>query len=250
MTADPTAAFLSNLHGQPWVLEIFDALPDILFYVKDADCRWVTCNEASLRFLNFANRADVQGAVEYDFFPQKIADAIRADDLDILRNNRPIINRTELIVDDGGYLVWVSTNKIPLQSADGEVAGLMGTTRLLRRLDDLPDTYRPFHEVMEYIQANIAGPIEITKLAEIAHLSASQFRKRFRQLFRLSPQEFVLRTRLQKAAKLLSATDEPLVKVALSCGFCDQSYFTKQFRAFFAMTPRRYRKVWQNPLDE
>lgn len=250
MADDPTAAFLSDLNGQPWLLDIFDALPDILFYVKDADCRWVTCNEASLRFLNFASRADVHGAVEYDFFPEKIADAIRADDEDVIRNNRPIINRTELIVDDGGHLVWVSTNKIPLRNGNGEVAGLMGTTRLLRQLDDLPDTYRPFHHVMEYIQENIAGPIEIAKLAEISRLSGSQFRKRFRQLFRISPQEFVLRTRLQRAAKLLSTTDEPLIKIALTCGFCDQSYFTKQFRGFFAMTPRRYRVVWQAPLND
>lgn len=250
MNVDPAVAFLSTLRDQPWVLEMFDALPDILFYIKDANCRWVTCNEASLRFLSFASRADVYGAVEYDFFPEKIADAIRADDQDVINNNRPIINRTELIVDDGGHLVWVSTNKIPLMTSDGQVAGLVGTTRLLRQLDDLPDTYRPFHHVMQYIQENISNPIEIAKLAEISHLSGSQFRKRFRHLFRISPQEFVLRARLQRAAKLLSTTDQPLVKVALSCGFCDQSYFTKQFRGFFSMTPRRYRMVWQAPLDD
>jgi AraC-like DNA-binding protein len=69
----------------------------------------------------------------------------------------------------------------------------------------------------------------------------SQFRKRFRGLFGLSPNEFILRTRLQRAARLLKSTDDPLIRIAIDCGFGDQSYFTKRFRDFFGVTPRRYR---------
>lgn len=79
----------------------------------------------------------------------------------------------------------------------------------------------------------------------ISSLSDSQFRKRFRRLFRMSPQEFILKTRLQLAAKLLSTTNSPLIQVALKSGYCDQSYFTKRFHGFFGVTPKEYRRVWQ-----
>lgn len=236
---------VESIEDQPWIVEIFDNLEDIFFYIKDVNGRWVTCNNASLRLLNFSSRTEVYGAVEHDFFPREIADAIKADDQKVLQNCRKIINRTEMIVDEHGLLTWVSTNKIPLRKKDGSIFGLMGTTRKLKQLDDLPIDYRPFHKVMEHIRENLDKTIKINVLAEISCLSESQFRKRFRRLFRLSPQEFIQRARLQRAAKLLSSTDLALVDVALAAGYGGQSYFTKQFHAFFGMTPKRYRQVWQ-----
>lgn len=237
--------FTSKLGTQNEIVQIFDSLRDILFYIKDVNYRWVTCNTASLRFLNFMDRSDVIGAVEYDFFPKPIADAIRSDDEDVIVNNRKIINRTELIIDETGHLAWVSSTKIPMSNQSGKVIGLMGTTRLLSRMDELPDAYRPFHKVIEYIQENVSSTINIKELAMISSLSDSQFRKRFRRLFRMSPQEFILKTRLQLAAKLLSTTNSPLIQVALKSGYCDQSYFTKRFHGFFGVTPKEYRRVWQ-----
>jgi AraC-like DNA-binding protein len=235
------------LSQQRLFVEAFNSLPDVLFYIKDIHCRWVTCNDASIRFLNFRSRQEVYGAVEYDFFPKKIADVIRADDESVLKGGQKIVNRTELIVDDRGRLAWVSTNKMPIRSQSGDVIGLVGTTRLMRKMDELPAEYIPFHRAIDHIQENIEKTIYVSDLARISNLSVSQFRKRFVRLFRLPPQEFIIRSRLQMAAKMLSTSDISLAQTALKCGFCDQSYFTKQFLGFFDMTPGRYRKIWQSP---
>ncbi|MCP4316596.1 MAG: AraC family transcriptional regulator [Hyphomicrobiales bacterium] len=223
---------------------MFDILPDIYFYIKDENCRWIMCNKASLRLLNFRDQTEVYGATEYDFFPPKIAETIHLDDRDVIDNRRRIINRTELIVDETGHLIWVSSNKLPLIAKDGNVAGLMGTTRILTRSDGLPEEYQQFRSVIDHIQANVDEKIDIKELAQISCLSNSQFRKRFRTHFRLSPQEFILRTRLQAASKILISTDRPIINVALSCGFGDQSYFTRQFSKFFEQSPIRYRATW------
>jgi AraC-like DNA-binding protein len=236
--------FLSGLRDRGNFEEMFDILPDIYFYIKDHNCRWIMCNKACLRLLNFRNLEEVYGATERDFFPPKIAEMIHADDCDVISNKRRIINRTELIVDEVGHLTWVSTNKLPLMAKDGSVAGLMGTTRILTRSDRLPDEYQQFRPVIDHIQAHVDEKIDIKELARISCLSNSQFRKRFRMHFRLSPQEFVLRTRLQAASKILISTDRPIINVALSCGFSDQSYFTKQFSKFFEQSPSRYRAIW------
>jgi AraC-like DNA-binding protein len=238
------AKFLSELRDRGAMEAMFDILPDIYFYIKDRNCRWVLCNQACLRLLNYRNQEEIYGATERDFFPPKIAEMIYLDDRDVIDNNRRIINRTELIVDETGHLIWVSTNKLPLAARDGSIAGLMGTTRVLTRSDELPDEFQQFREVIDHIQANVSEKIDIKALARISCLSDSQFRKRFRMQFRLSPQEFILRTRLQAASKMLISTDKPIVTVALSSGFSDQSYFTKQFSKFFEQSPRRYRATW------
>ncbi|MFK5977380.1 MAG: helix-turn-helix domain-containing protein [Rhizobiaceae bacterium] len=236
--------FLSGLRNRGGIEDIFDVFHDIMFYIKDKDCRWIMCNQACLRLLNFRDQKKVYGATEYDIYPPKIAEMILKDDRDVIDTNSPIINRTELIIDKSGHLIWVSTNKLPLISIDGQVAGLMGTTRILSHSELLPDEYQQFRPVIDYIQSNVDKKIDIKELAQISFLSDSQFRKRFRMQFRVSPQEFVLRTRLQAAAKKLTSTDNPIIEIALSCGFSDQSYFTKQFSNFFEQSPRRYRATW------
>jgi len=236
--------FLSGLRGRGNVEEMFDLIPDIYFYIKDRNCRWIMCNTACLRLLNIRDQKEVYGATERDFFPPEIAEMIYLDDREVIDNNRRIINRTELIVDEMGHLIWVSTSKIPLAAKDGTITGLMGTTRVLTRSDRLPDEYQQFRPAIDHIQDNIGEKIDIRELARLSFLSDSHFRKRFRARFRLSPREFILRTRLQTASKMLITTDKPIITVALSCGFGDQSYFTRQFSRFFEQSPKRYRATW------
>ncbi|QDG78177.1 AraC family transcriptional regulator [Labrenzia sp. PHM005] len=235
---------MSGLRDRGQIEQMFELLPDIYFYIKDRECRWVMCNQACLRLLNFRYQAEVVGATEKDFFPPKIAALIEQDDRTVIDTNHRIINRTELIVDESGHLTWVSTNKVPLAGADGEIKGLMGTTRVISRSEQLPDEYQQFSKVIDFIQANVAEKIDIKELAKISCLSDSHFRKRFRMQFRLSPQEFILRTRLQAASKMLISTDESIINVALACGFRDQSYFANQFKKFFEQSPKRYRATW------
>ena len=101
---------------------------------------------------------------------------------------------------------------------------------------------------MAQIQKDIEKGILVSDLAELTGLSESQFRKRFKEQFRLSPQEFILRAKLQRAARLLSTTNLALSSIAQKAGFCDQSYFTKQFRVFFGIPPKRYRQMWRATL--
>ncbi len=63
----------------------------------------------------------------------------------------------------------------------------------------------------------------------------------FRRFHRCTPAEFVRAHRLEEAAQLLARTRQPIVDVALSCGFADQSHFTKHFRRAFGVAPGQYR---------
>jgi AraC-like DNA-binding protein len=48
---------------------------------------------------------------------------------------------------------------------------------------------------------------------------------------------------MEKACRLLAYTTKELAQIALECGYCDQSYFTRVFRRTQACTPGEYRKA-------
>jgi AraC family transcriptional regulator len=57
-----------------------------------------------------------------------------------------------------------------------------------------------------------------------------------------TPHRFVLRRRIDRAKRLLSETDTPLVEIALNCGFASQSHFASVFRRHVDVMPSRFRK--------
>ena len=72
-------------------------------------------------------------------------------------------------------------------------------------------------------------------------LSRFHFARLFRQAMGTSPHEFVLQQRLARARALLSRTDEPLLGIAASCGFADQSHMNRVFRKRVGQTPGQFR---------
>ena len=76
-------------------------------------------------------------------------------------------------------------------------------------------------------------------------LSISQLDRRFKHFFQLTPQQFLLRVRINAACQLLASTDRGILEIALRVGSYDQSCFTKQFRRQTGLTPAAYRRKYQ-----
>ena len=221
--------------------EILEHLADVCFYLKDVNSRWQECNSAILTLFNAAKKSDVLGKTDWDFYPEQIAREIILDDRSVIESGKPLINKLEVIVDQSGRLLWVLTTKTAARDREGRICGVMGLTRPVDTTDMLPEGYRQFSKVIAYVEERYKTSLEVSELAQIACLSESQFRKRFVRLFKISPSKFINRIRVQTAAKLLLSGDDPIAEIALQCGFCDQSYFTRQFSQFFGLTPKRYR---------
>ena len=221
---------------------IFQPLLDVYFYVKDIDGHWISCNTASLDLLNKTKVSQVIGQREESFFPEQIAKDIRADDLTILNSAESVIERTELITNNFGELIWVTTTKVPVFNKNDQVIGLMGVTRPLTQQKEPP---KLFSGTIDFIRNNLNKTIKISDLSDACNMSESQFRRKFRIEFGLPPQEFIVRARLQIAAHLLRGEIKNISEVATLCGFSDQSYFTRQFKKFFGETPKGYQKSWK-----
>ena len=68
------------------------------------------------------------------------------------------------------------------------------------------------------------------------------FRRIFKEYAGVSPQQFLLRARLNKAAELLRSTRLSIKEIAYLSGWEDEYYFSRQFRQKFQMSPQRYRR--------
>jgi AraC family transcriptional regulator len=87
----------------------------------------------------------------------------------------------------------------------------------------------------------LLGSASLTEASRDAGVHPTHLIRTFRRFHRCTPAEFVRGHRLERAAQLLARTRQPIVDVALGCGFADQSHFTKHFRRAFGVAPGRYR---------
>jgi len=104
-------------------------------------------------------------------------------------------------------------------------------------------THRQIAQLTDYILAHLHTPLSLETLAQQVSLSSYHFAHLFRQATGETPHQFVIRTRIDRAQRLLRETDSPLSQVALSVGFQSQSHFTQVFKERLGETPRQYRKT-------
>jgi len=98
----------------------------------------------------------------------------------------------------------------------------------------------------DYIETHLNEVIRLLSLSEASGLSVSHFTRRFKVTTGLSPHQFVLRRRVERAKRLLKHTNEAIAQIALCCGFSHQEHLTHTFKRFTGNTPGRYRQTVRN----
>lgn len=93
----------------------------------------------------------------------------------------------------------------------------------------------------QIIEANLFSPVSVENLAQMNNLSASSFKREFRRLYNDSPASYIKSKRLERAAQLLSVSDERITDIAFDCGFNDLANFTKSFHDRYGVAPSNYR---------
>jgi AraC family transcriptional regulator len=104
-------------------------------------------------------------------------------------------------------------------------------------------THRQITQLTDYLLAHLHTSLSLETLAQQVGLSAYHFAHLFRKTTGETPHQFVIRTRLETAQRLLKETNWPLSQVALSVGFQSQSHFTQVFNERLGETPRQYRQT-------
>jgi AraC-like DNA-binding protein len=94
-----------------------------------------------------------------------------------------------------------------------------------------------------WIDAHAAEPIALEDAAGEAGLSPFHFLRLFTNVLGVSPHQYLVRSRLRRAARLLADPARPITDVALDVGFGDLSNFVRSFRRAAGVSPRRFRQA-------
>ncbi|WP_404306510.1 AraC family transcriptional regulator [Neorhodopirellula lusitana] len=234
--------FFAQLGPSDQVFALFDHLPGLSFFVKDREGRFMALNRRGCEYCGVAFESEAIGKTDYDFFPKSRADEYRADDAIVMDSGEPISNRVESAPEDAGSPRLVMTSKVPLRDRKGRVIGVSGISRQIERIQTPSGTVDAFANVMEHLHRHFADSLSTEQLAEMAGLSVSHFERRFRHAFGASPRQYLVRIRVEHAAKLLRETPKTVSEIAHSCGFYDHAHFSRSFRRIMNLSPTQYRQ--------
>lgn len=98
-------------------------------------------------------------------------------------------------------------------------------------------------KVQEYVDTHIARRVLVLELSAVANLSEAHFARAFKRAFGLAPHAFLLRRRVQLAARLMLESTASLTQIALCCGFTDQAHLSNHFRRSMGQSPAAWRRA-------
>lgn len=240
--ADWADEFFATLSRPDELLDLFDHLPGIYLYIKDATGRYVRANNVVSAVVGAATPAALVGRTDFDFFPPAIAAQYAAEDRRVIAADRPLANQVWLVPGSDGLPHLYLCNKIPLHDRTGRVAGLAGVKRPYEHAAGHVAGYGRLLKVVAFVTARFQEPIEVADLAAEAGLSVSHLQREFVRHFGITPTNYVREVRIGMARHLLETSDLSISRVALDCGFYDQSHFNRHFKALTGLAPRQYRQ--------
>lgn len=100
-------------------------------------------------------------------------------------------------------------------------------------------------QILSYVNLHYAEPIRLREIADQFYTSMSSLSRQFHKETGVYFEEYVRRVRLSHACRMLEETDEPMIRIAMDCGFSTSATFNRVFRESMQMIPTEYRKAAQ-----
>ena len=122
------AAEKSLQFEQQLFAELSDTIPDALYF-KDRQCRFIRINRPLAAALGLKDPSEAIGRTDFDFFDLAHAQAAYDDEQRIIATGEPRASYEERVVWPGGRVSWVLSSKAPLRDAEGQITGLVGSSR-------------------------------------------------------------------------------------------------------------------------
>ncbi|MGG7665516.1 helix-turn-helix domain-containing protein [Dyadobacter sp. BHUBP1] len=98
-------------------------------------------------------------------------------------------------------------------------------------------------QIKKVVESQIGQPTTVDDLAFLCHMSTSTFKRKFNEIYRTSPQKWLIAKRLELAADLLKSFDQSPSGVYMKVGYQNHSSFSEAFRNHFGITPSDYQQM-------
>lgn len=108
---------------------------------------------------------------------------------------------------------------------------------------------KKLREITKYVAENLASKPKVKVLAKISGLSVGHFSRAFRDEMGMSPHQYVLTKRIERAEYLIKSTHMNYLEIAIACGFYDQSHLTATLTKTRGAAPRKIRLLNNVPCD-
>jgi len=222
---------------------LFDALPDVVYFIKDRTGRYVRVNQTLANRCTGGDKTKLIGKRPEEVYPAALALSYARQDELVLRTGKCIDHQLELHIYPGGITGWCLTTKHPLRDDQGCIAGVTGISRDLNAPNDKASGFAELATALKFMQRHFAEGLRIEELAKKPGLSVYQIEQRVQRLFQMSPLQLLHKLRLDEATRRLRETDQSLADIAIETGWCDQSAFTRHFSRYAGMAPGRFRSL-------
>ena len=225
---------------------LFEALPDIMFWVKDDTGTIIFANRAYAQLLNRAPE-DLVGETDESLFPPTMANFFRCDDETVLKTSKPLQNKLEIVTRPGGGIEWRMTSKIPLFDENNKVLGTAGVSRRLEHGEGppLPTPQRAISNLIDRVHENLGEDITVRDLARQAAMSVSSLERSFRKYLGTTPKQYLVRARIAAACDKLLSTTLSVGQIASSLSYHEHASFTRAFSSIMHMSPKDYRNFYR-----
>lgn len=154
---------------------------------------------------------------------------------EIIKTIQDICEYTLETTDDDMNLFWYQTNIYRLLYA-------LSSEFPSKKHSVLMD--QGYEEVAyEYISNNYHKQISINEVAAYIGISRSYLYKLFKEKYHISPQEFLIQKRMNKAVDFLLHTNKPINIIAREVGYYDQLHFSKAFKTTYGVSPTEFKHI-------
>lgn len=106
-----------------------------------------------------------------------------------------------------------------------------------------------YKAIVSYMEEHCQEPVTLRQLADTVSCNTQYLCRFFREIAGMSPIQYLISYRLERACHMLAHTTLPVTAIALDCGFDNISYFIRKFKEIKGCTPKEYRKKTENETE-
>lgn len=131
------------------------------------------------------------------------------------------------------------TNVAEVKSTAYKILSYLGSEDKKHKINS--GRYKHISKGIAYLENDVRQELSIEEIAELCHMTATYFRKLFKEYSGMSPTQFRIQKKLDTAKSLLLTDDMSIREISDYLGFENISYFSKLFKKYEKMSPSRYK---------